>query len=121
MMWSTTRRTCNRVATGHRTGCRGPARNGSFDQRNYPTIEFQRRCAMTTAVEVLERPAEAPKDEASDHYYCCDPAVAWCGADISGYYEIPGDLPPLDLCSLCAELELTPDLAWCPSLGPHVW
>lgn len=50
----------------------------------------------------VELPARADSDYDLDHWYCCDPNIAYCGRDISGDAEGHADE---NLCPLCALVE----------------
>lgn len=58
---------------------------------------------MTQAATV-EAPAPADTDDAFDvdHWYCCNPNIAYCGRDISGDPEGHRDT---NLCLLCVLVE----------------
>lgn len=48
-------------------------------------------------------PGTAPAGDGLNHYFCCDPDMAYCGTDISGYEM--GWAASLPACIVCVELE----------------
>lgn len=61
------------------------------------------------------QPGHTITDNPFKHYYCCDPDVALCGADISGEEEDVGDDDLEQLCPMCEVLDDRPcGAAGCP-------
>lgn len=61
---------------------------------------------MTAATLPDSRPAPTSSgDDDPDHYYCCDPDIAMCGADLTGVDDIGDDGVVDPLCPLCAYVE----------------
>lgn len=58
---------------------------------------------MTTATLPDSRPAPTSSgDDDADHYYCCDPDIAMCGADLS---DVPEGFEFDELCRYCAYID----------------
>jgi hypothetical protein len=50
------------------------------------------------SIETLPRPTSTSSGGDVDHWYCCDPNVAFCGLDIT---ETPEGRFSVDMCPLC--------------------
>lgn len=57
--------------------------------------------------------SDADVDDEFEHYYCCDPDRAYCGADISGDEDLPDGVRPENPCPMCEVLAGTN----CPACG----
>lgn len=53
-----------------------------------------------------ERTTPGDAEDDLDHFYCCDPDVAYCGADISGAYVVMS-AEMTNLCPMCEVLDDT--------------
>jgi hypothetical protein len=59
---------------------------------------------MTAVTLPDSRPAPTSSGDDADHYYCCDPDIAMCGADLTAVVENP-DMPLEDVCRYCLYID----------------
>lgn len=60
-----------------------------------------------------ERTSPDVEDDDFEHYYCCNPNVAFCGADVTDDVDVGDDFDPECPCPMCEVLLGTV----CPTCG----
>ncbi|GAA0495108.1 hypothetical protein Ade02nite_19190 [Paractinoplanes deccanensis] len=68
------------------------------------------------SIETLPSPSDTSVGDDVDHYYCCDPNVAFCGLDLTDVLEGPGFHLICPLCALAEESGYR-----CPGCGRTEW
>lgn len=63
---------------------------------------------ITTKLEPAPGPAGTDDTGNLDHFYCCNPDVAYCGADLSDVPEAYFDEHGPTVCVVCADLDNQP-------------
>jgi hypothetical protein len=52
-------------------------------------------------LDTLPRPSDSDN---LDHYFCCNPNIAMCGRDLTGFEYVPEGEISKNLCVVCADL-----------------